>query len=137
MTLTGACFCGAVTVRATADPLTVRACWCRDCQKLTAGGPTHNVFFASEAVTIAGELRWHESVPDSGTPLSRGFCPACGTGVAVQSHARRHLIGIRLGMFDQPDALAPRSIIWASSAPTWARLDPALPTEDRQPPPLG
>jgi hypothetical protein len=137
MSLSGACYCGAVTVAAAADPLAVRTCWCTDCQKLTAGSPTNNVFFRSEDVTLAGELRWYDGTADSGQVLARAFCPACGTAVAVQSHARRHLIAIRLGMFDQRDALAPAAIIWAASAPAWAQLDPALPATDHQPPPAG
>lgn len=136
MSLDGACYCGAVTVVASGEPVTVRSCWCRDCQKITGGGATHNVFFRTEDIVLTGEIRWHDAIADSGNPVARGFCPTCGTGIAVQSHVRRHLMGIRLGMFDQHGELAPRSIIWAASAPAWAHLDPALPSMEHQPPPM-
>ena len=136
MTLAGKCLCGAVRFTTEAAPLTVRSCWCRQCQSIATGGPTNNVFFRSEDVSIEGEVRWFDSVADSGAMLGRGFCPQCGTSVAVQSHVRRHIIAIRVGMFDDPDAVAPQSVIWTSAAPAWACIDPALPQEERQPPPL-
>lgn len=136
MSLAGACQCGAVTVEARGDPLTTRECWCRDCQKLAAGGPTRNIFFHSADVTIAGPVKAHDVMPDSGNPLERGFCGECGTPVYSQSHVRRHLITLRIGLFDDTSALGPQSAIWTASAPAWAKLDPALPQVERQPPPL-
>ena len=137
MSREGSCQCGSVRITAHADPLTTRACWCKDCQKLTGGGPTHNAFFKTEEVEIVGDIRWHDVEADSGNMLSRGFCPNCGSPLAVQSHARRHLIGVRIGAFDDNDDLGPKSMIWTDSAPAWAHLDPDLPRTDRQPPPLG
>ena len=86
---------------------------------------------------IEGDLAFFDSAADSGNLLSRGFCPTCGTPVTTQSHARRHLIAVRIGTLDDPDAAAPAQIIWTSSAPAWACLDPALPQVERQPPPVG
>lgn len=137
MSLIGSCQCKAVTITASADPITTRACWCRDCQRLAAGGATHNAFFRTEDVNVDGIVRWHDLTAASGSGLARGFCPECGTPLLVQSHVRRHLIGVRIGVFDDTAALGPQAIIWAGSAPAWAMLDPALPTTDRQPPPLG
>jgi len=136
MSLEGGCRCGGVRIRAEGAPIATRACWCTDCQAIAAGGPTNNVFFRSEDVTIDGEIRWHDVMPDSGVTLSRAFCPECGTPIAAQSHARRHLITLRIGIFPDREALAPASVIWTDSAPGWACIDPALPQVERQPPPL-
>lgn len=137
MSRTGSCQCGAVRIVTSTDPITTRACWCRDCQKLAAGGATHNAFFKTEDVAVEGEVRWHDVTADSGNMLARGFCPNCGTPLLVQSHARRHLIGVRIGAFEDTAQLGPRSLIWVDSAPSWAQLDPELPRTDRQPAPLG
>lgn len=136
MSLAGSCRCGAIRVTTSADPLTTRACWCRDCQKLAAGGPTHNAFFKTEDVAIEGDVRWHDVRAESGNMLARGFCPDCGTPMFAQSHVRRHLIVVRIGVFDDADDLGPRSIIWTGSAPSWASFDPELPTLEGQAPPL-
>ena len=137
MIRTGSCQCGAVRISTSVEPITTRACWCHDCQKLAAGGPTHNALFKTEEVTVEGEVRWHDVLADSGNRLARGFCPQCGTPLLVQSHARRHLMGVRIGAFDDVTDLAPASLIWTEAAPRWAMLDPNLPKTDRQPPPVG
>jgi hypothetical protein len=136
VSLAGGCRCGAVKVTTRAEPITTRACWCKDCQKLAAGGPTYNAFFKSEDVAVEGAVKWHDVLADSGTPLARGFCAECGTPLFSQSHARRHLITVRIGVFGDTDALGPRSVIWTSSAPRWAQIDPDMPHVEGQPPPL-
>ena len=131
----GGCLCRAVRFRVAGEPITARQCWCRDCQYLAAGGATHNLFLRREQLTWEGEVRWFESPADSGATLARGFCPACGTPLFTQSHARRHLIGVRLGALDDPELMAPQLVIWTASAPSWAVIDAALPQVKRQPPP--
>ena len=136
MSRTGACQCGAVKISAAAEPITTRACWCRDCQKLTGGGAVHNAFFRTEDVTIEGDVRWHDVPADSGNMISRGFCPTCGTPLFAQSRVRPHLIVVRIGVFGDTGQLGPQSLIWTDSAPAWARHDPELPQAERQPPPI-
>ncbi|UAK26295.1 GFA family protein [Sphingomonas nostoxanthinifaciens] len=133
--LAGGCLCGAVRFASDARPITVRHCWCRDCQHVSGGAGTINVFLPSDTVMVEGAVRWFDSVADSGTPLSRGFCATCGSPLFTQSHARRHLIGIRVGAFDDPAPHAPAMAIWTISAPDWATIDPELPRVERQPPP--
>ena len=53
----GGCLCGAVRYVARAEPLVIRACWCRVCQYIAAGNATVNLAFPSDAVTTTGELR--------------------------------------------------------------------------------
>lgn len=137
MSRAGSCQCGAVRITALADPFVTRACWCRDCQRLSGGGATHNAFFKVEEVAIEGEVRWHDVRADSGNTLSRGFCPQCGNPLLARSNARPHFIGVRIGVFDDREGLGPKSVIWAASAPSWAHHDPDLPRSERQPPPLG
>lgn len=132
----GRCLCGAVTFTIEGAPITGRQCWCRDCQYLSSGGPTQTVFLATEQLRWKGEVRWYESPADSGPTLARGFCPTCGTDLFVQSHARRHLIGVRMGALDDTGLAPPQSAIWVASAPGWAAIDPALPRVEGQPPPL-
>jgi hypothetical protein len=135
MTYTGRCACNAVTLTITGEALSVRQCWCRQCQQIAAGGPTHNVMFKAEDVTLSGTLGTHAYLAPSGHMLTQYFCPSCGAAVGSQSAARMHFMNIRLGMFDVPHDLKPRAVIWTSEAPAWAMLDPALEHFERQPPP--
>jgi hypothetical protein len=134
MGYTGRCACGAVTLRIDARPVTMRQCWCRQCQTIAAGGPTHNAMFPADAVQISGTLGTATWPAASGNTLTFHFCPACGTQVYAQSSARPHIKTMRFGVFDQPHDLAPQAVIWTDEAPPWAVFDPQLERFARQPP---
>jgi len=133
--IVGGCLCGAVRFRSTAAPIAARYCWCRDCQAIAAGNATINVIFPSDAVTIEGETADYESLADSGNRMHRRFCPKCGAPLFSQAEARPHLIIIRAGALDDPSIARPSGVIWTSSAPPWACIDPDLPQFPAQPPP--
>jgi hypothetical protein len=135
MPITGGCLCGAVRYTVTADPVTTRICWCRDCQYFAAGSGTVNVVFPVEAVTLSGPLRDYESTADSGNRMHRQFCERCGTPVTSASEARPHLVILRAGTLDDPELARPALTIWTESAPSWACIHDRLPTTPRQPPP--
>jgi hypothetical protein len=119
----------------TAEPITTRICWCRDCQYFAAGSATVNVVFPVEAVTLSGPLRDYVSTADSGNRMHRQFCERCGTPVTSASEARPNLIILRAGTLDDPEIAQPALTIWSDSAPSWACIHDELPTTPRQPPP--
>ena len=133
----GRCFCGKVQISATEAPLALRACWCRDCQYLGAGSATVNAIFRADQISIDGELANYESAADSGAQMTRSFCPNCGTPVSSRSDTKSHLVVLRVGLFYDREALAPKLTIWTESAPEWACVDSKLPSTPRQPPPVG
>jgi hypothetical protein len=135
MTYTGRCACGQVTLAISGQAVTARQCWCRQCQCIAAGGPTHNGMFATQDVTIAGALTGHSYVAASGNTITQSFCPACGTPIMGQSSARPQFRVIRLGTLDEPHDIKPLMAIWTDDAPAWAVIDPALEQYPRQPPP--
>src|SRR3546814_1383973 len=94
--ISGGCLCGAVRYSiAASKPLVTRQCWCRLCQYLGGGSSTVNAGFQSADFTVTGELARHEAVADSGNPMVRSFCPACGTPMFSETPARPHLRFIR------------------------------------------
>lgn len=137
MEITGGCLCGSVRYRATAPPITTRACWCRLCQYLGAGSATVNVCFRTDAISVSGETHDYQSVAESGNVMHRRFCPKCGTPLFSEAEARPHLIFVRAGTLDDPEIAKPSATIWTSSAPTWACIDESIPQIERQPPPAG
>lgn len=134
MTYTGRCACGAVTLAIEGQPLGTRQCWCRQCQQIAAGGPTHNAIFKADDVTATGVLASSTWPAASGNTLTFHFCPSCGTQVYGQSSARPHLMTVRFGAIDEPHGLKPEVVIWTDDAPAWAVIDPALESWPRQPP---
>ncbi|MDF0544063.1 GFA family protein [Sphingobium sp. H39-3-25] len=129
------CLCGAVRITIAAEPMGARLCLCRLCQYLSAGSGTVNVVFPTEEVRTSGEVRWYESVADSGNHMRRGFCPECGTPLMSLAESRPHLTIIRAGALDDPNLIAPQATIWTKEAPVWAHIDPDLPRYDGQIPP--
>lgn len=131
--ITGGCLCKAVRYSVSGQPVTMRQCWCRDCQYFGAGSSTVNVIFNVSDVTLTGAVKLFNSRADSGNTMLRGFCPSCGTPVTSASSGRPERVILRVGTLDHPEIVAPAMNIWTDSAPTWAHLDPAVPTTPRQP----
>jgi len=129
---TGHCLCGAVTFKLASEPLATRLCWCRDCQHLAANG-TVNVLVPTEALTVSGTLSDYTKRADSGSEITRQFCPSCGTHLFAMSSARPQFRVVRTGNLDEPSSVQPSVNIWAASAPGWACLDPALERVEQQP----
>lgn len=127
MAIEGGCLCRAVRFSIDREPIAKRMCWCRECQYRAAGNASVNIVCKSEAIATTGDIRWYESIADSGNEMRRGFCPQCGTQIFSISSGSRHLTVVRVGTLDDPSIGAPEGIIWASSAPAWAKLDPDLP----------
>ena len=135
MSYTGRCACGQVTLAIAGEPVTARQCWCRQCQQVAGGGPTHNVMFRTDDITIAGTMATRSYIAASGNTVTQSFCPDCGTPVMGQSDARPQFRALRLGILDEPHGLRPVMAIWTDDAPAWAVIDPALEQFPRQPPP--
>jgi hypothetical protein len=110
------CLCGKVHYEIGAEPITTRVCWCRDCQKLGAGGATVSAAFPSSALKVTGKLRDYPSTADSGNKMHRKFCPTCGTHLFSEAEARAHLVFVRVGTLENPEIAKPSATIWISSA---------------------
>ena len=132
---TGACLCGQARYRLTADPVSVRICWCRDCQRISSNG-TVNAVVPSAAIEITGELSAYNGVAASGNQTRRRFCPRCGTQLFSDSSGRAGLTVVRVGTLDDPSSVKPTTNIWCASAPAWAVIDRSLEYIAQQSPPL-
>jgi hypothetical protein len=130
----GRCACGAVVAVITGEPAATRQCWCRQCQQLAAGGPTHNAMFNTADVHLTGELATHDYIAASGNTLTHSFCARCGTPIQAQSSARPQFRTIRLGFLDAGHGLRPAMAIWLAEAPDWAQVDPGIEQHQGQPP---
>ncbi len=131
----GGCICGKVRYTATAEPLLVRACWCRVCRYFAAGNASINLAFARDCVTLSGELHDYASTAESGNHMHRRFCPGCGVHVTSEAAERPNIIVLRMGTLDEPERFAPQANIWVSAAPAWAHIDNALAQFPGQAPP--
>ena len=127
--ITGGCLCGACRYWTDAEPLNVRACHCRRCQKAT-GAP----FYARVQVQLAGlEMAGPIGRFDAGTGVQRGFCTACGTSL-FSERPSEGLIGLTMGSLDDPDRFRPAAHIFVAEKQAWLSLGDGLPQHPAFPP---
>ena len=129
----GACLCGDVQYTLSAEPLSARICWCKDCQKFSANGLA-NIHVPSESIRLSGTLSEFVSTAASGNRITRRFCPRCGTHLFANSSARPQFTVVRVGTLENPSSIRPTTNIWVDSAPAWACLDLSIESVGRQPP---
>jgi len=133
MTRTGGCICGAIRYTLSEEPVTVRLCWCRDCQYWAGGNAPLNLRMRRSAVQVEGTPRSWASQADSGNHMLRSFCGECGTQMFSQSLEHPEFMVVRAGTLDDASGIRPLATIWTDSAPAWAAIDPAIPSFPRQP----
>jgi hypothetical protein len=126
---TGGCLCGQVRWKATAEPINVRLCHCRNCQRATGGPFFARAVFLSEQIGWTGEVsHWPSSVR-----VERLSCARCGTPVFSQPKDPPARLGVALASLDDPKALAPQMHIWVCEKQLWVSLNDGLPQCDRGP----
>jgi hypothetical protein len=126
----GGCLCGAVRFRCEGEPLNVRICHCRNCQK-AMGSPFYaRALFPQGALSVTGETARYAS----SEAIDRVFCKICGTRLFTR---RRNgtADGVALATFDDPNAFAPTVHMWVSQKIGWVKLDDGLPQHQGTVPP--
>ena len=71
----GGCLCGAVRFKAEGEPLNVRICHCRICQKAMGSPFFARAQFDQRALTVDGDTERYASSEN----IDRVFCKRCGT----------------------------------------------------------
>ncbi len=135
MKINGACLCGEVAYEAEVDPAAVFACHCNDCQT-QSGTAFRTVVRATPGSfrTTRGELRSYLKTAESGNKRSLAFCPNCGTSVyGGPAPGEEGYLSLRVGAFEQRDALTPRAHVWTRSAQPWVFEAGEVPRFETQP----
>jgi hypothetical protein len=121
MTREGGCLCGAVRFRIHGEPINVRICHCRRCQKAMGSPFFARALFDQRVIEVEGETGRH----GSSERLDRLFCKTCGTSL-FSWRRNGTAAGVALAAFDDRNAFAPTEHIWVSEKMNWVRLDDGL-----------
>ncbi|MEY2928352.1 MAG: hypothetical protein RL367_2829 [Pseudomonadota bacterium] len=131
--LEGGCLCGAVRYVATAEPMMVGNCYCVDCRKSSGTSHCTHAMVPDPAFSVTGEIKYFDSPADSGSIVSRGFCPNCGSAILSRNTAMVGITAVRVSSLDELNAVEPQMTVYASRAPSWAILDTSKPVFEEMP----
>ena len=126
--VTGGCLCGNVRHQCEADVGPANYCHCEDCRRCT--GSAFNVGVRVEARhfrIVKGSPRAFTKTSASGNPLTRHFCPECGSPLYTTSPVHPDVLYVKAGCIDQPGIVHPTHQIWMNSKVAWATIGPDLP----------
>jgi hypothetical protein len=118
----GGCLCGAVRFKASGEPINVRVCHCRNCQKAMGSPFFARALFDQNALAVEGETARYASSETH----DRVFCKACGTRL-FSWRRNGTAAGVALAVFDDRNAFSPTEHIWVSEKMHWVTLDDGLP----------
>ena len=122
-TITGRCYCGAVSLRSGAAPLTVAYCHCYECRRWT-GGPV-----GAFAAFRQGDVAMSPSPGDGVSHVAgvtRWNCKACGSPLMATFDYLPGQVYVPLGILDQAEDLPPRLHCHAGSCYSWLQIDDGL-----------
>ena len=119
----GGCLCGAVRYRLAAEPLTLYACHCTDCQRQTGAAFGLSMVVARGALSLLqGEAqRFCVRMPDGRGKQGR-FCGQCATRLWGEPEKYPEIFVLRPGTLDDTSWLAPVGHIWTRSAQPWVAI---------------
>jgi hypothetical protein len=127
----GGCLCGAVRFKAKGEPINVRICHCRNCQKAMGSPFNARALFKQSDLAVEGDTARYAS----SEALDRVFCKTCGTRLFAWRKDPA-VAGVSLATFDDRHAFAPTEHIWVTEKMNWVRIDDGLPQHPHAAPQL-
>ena len=118
-TATGGCLCGRVRYCLTASPRFTALCHCKHCQRQSGTAFSIVVGVPRGALRLEGDVMHYRDAGDSGHPVHRAFCPACGSPIFSTTHGEPDLIYLKAGTLDVTDDLKPTIELYPKSAQRW------------------
>lgn len=134
MTATGGCYCGAIRYTASGDPVMKSQCHCRECQYISGGGPNFFMILPADGFTYTSGTPKSFSRSDLDTPVTREFCPDCGTHILTRRPGLEMVI-LKVGSLDDPATFkGPDSAIHTLDQQPFHVIADGLPCFERLPP---
>jgi hypothetical protein len=133
MSLTGHCYCGEVRYEAGGSPVFQGQCHCRECQYVSGGMPVVVMGMpeASFRFTKGKPKGFQRS--DLDKPVTREFCPNCGTHVTTRSPGLPGVVLVKVGTLDDPSVFEPQMAIFTCDKQPFHQLPPGVPAFERTP----
>jgi hypothetical protein len=122
MRMSGRCLCGKLTYSADSEPALVCVCHCKDCQRQAGTAFATLVIIPNDTFKLSGENKTYTQPGGSGQPMTRFFCPDCGTSVAMDAAVVPDMVLITAGTLDDTSFVQPTRNIFCDSAQSWVPI---------------
>ncbi len=133
---TGGCQCRQVRYEIRAEPLTVYACHCKECQRQSASAFGMSMPVPRDAVVLLqGKPKQWRRMSDSGREVVCFFCGECGTRLFHNPSRNLKITNIKPGTLDDTSQLRAVGNLWTRSAQPWIRCNDDLLNYEQQPTP--
>ena len=132
--LSGKCLCNKVSYSCNSEPTAIFGyCHCKDCRKATGSVFGTNLFFSENNVEINGKLSSFKHISDTGSTMTKFFCPCCGSLNVWKKWLKKNVISIRAGTVDQINKIKPTINIFMDSKVPSTSIDKKLKQTNRMP----
>ena len=134
MKVEGGCYCGELRYEAEGDPAMKGQCFCRECQYITGGDSALllGMLETGFAYTQGEAKAFRRS--DLEAPVTREFCPYCGTHVLSRAPGLPGVVMLKVGSLDDPAAFeGPQMAIFTCDSQSYHRLPDGVPHFERVP----
>jgi hypothetical protein len=112
----GGCLCGAVRYRLNAKPLTMTACHCDACKKMSGGTNLFVITVPRDSFEhLQGDVQRFRRTAESGNQSDVVRCATCGTRMWHEPQAFP-VMTIAAGTLDDPSWVVPATHIWIEKA---------------------
>jgi hypothetical protein len=117
MSIEGGCYCGNVRYTIDSDFVFKGECCCRECQYISGGNPNLVVGVPRDTFRITeGEPKPFRR-KDLDNPVTREFCPDCGTHLLTRAPSLPDIVIVKVGTLDDPSLYGgPDYVIWTHDA---------------------
>ena len=129
----GKCLCGKVAYTCHTEPKTIFNCHCEDCRRATGSVFGTNLFVPEDKVEIFGKVSSYSHTSDSGSTMTKRFCPNCGSLLFGKNSAKVNVLSIRAGTVDQLDLIKPVVNVFMDSKIPSTSIDQNLKQAPRMP----
>lgn len=134
MQIEGGCYCKAVRYRASGEPILRAQCHCRECQYIAGGSP--NVIMGMPAAGFAYTQGRPKGFArrDLRDPVTREFCPECGTHLLTRAPGMPDAVFLKVGSFDDPSLFSgPQMVIFAAERQSFHHVPEGVAVFERGP----
>ena len=134
MDIAGGCYCGRVRYTCSGDPVFKGQCHCRECQYASGGGPNIVMGMPAGGYVLESGTPKEFKRGDLESPVTREFCPHCGTHLLSRSPQLPGVVLLKVGTFDDPSVFGtPDMAIYLCDRQPFHQVPEGTATFDRTP----